>query len=358
MTEVEQRRQATSARLPEHKIDTLLVSSPASVRYLTGYSGSNGLLLLTGREAHFFTDPRYRLEAARELTCRVHVAKKPLIDAAVALIKRKRLKKIGFETAWMSHEDFAKLKDALPLGAHLHPIGRVLEEQRMVKSPGEIALIRRSVQVNSEAYARTLKRVRTGVREQDIAAELDFQMRMLGAEKTAFETIVAAGERSALPHARPSAHRLEQNELLLIDMGATLDGYTSDMTRMAYAGTPPKRVRAMYRAVLEAQLAAIDAVRPGITAGKVDVVVRGVLKQHKLDRQFTHSTGHGLGLEIHEPPRLGRKDRTRLQAGMTITIEPGVYVEGLGGIRIEDTVLVTENGCEVLTPTGKELVLL
>lgn len=314
------------------------------------------MLLLTGRETHFFTDPRYSLEASRQLTCRVHVSKGPLIAAAAALVKRKRLKKIGFETAWMSHEDFAKLKDALPLGAQLHPIGPVLEEQRMVKSPGEIALIRRSVQVNSEAYARTLKRVRTGVREQDIAAELDFQMRMLGAEKTAFETIVAAGERSALPHARPSAHRLEQNELLLIDMGATLDGYTSDMTRVAYAGTPPKRVGAMYRAVLEAQLAAIDAVRPGITAGKVDVVVRGVLKQHKFDRQFTHSTGHGLGLEIHEPPRLGRKDRTRLKAGMTITIEPGVYVEGLGGIRIEDTVLVTENGCEVLTPTPKEFV--
>lgn len=228
----------------------------------------------------------------------------------------------------------------------------------MVKSPDEIALIRRSVQVNSEAFARTLRRVRVGVREQDIAAELDFQMRMLGAERPAFETIVAAGERSALPHARPSAHQLEENELLLIDMGATLDGYASDMTRVAYAGTPPKKVRDMYRAVLEAQLAAIDAVRPGITAGKVDRVARGVLKLYKLDRQFTHSTGHGLGLEIHEPPRLGRKDKTRLQAGMAITIEPGAYVEGLGGIRIEDTVLVTERGCEVLTPTSKEFVRL
>jgi Xaa-Pro aminopeptidase len=358
LTEVEQRCQAASARLPEHKIDALLVSSPASVRYLTGFAGSNGLLLLTGPEAHFFTDPRYSLEAARQLTCRVHVAKKPLIDAAAALIKRKRLKKIGFETTWMSHEDFAKLKEALPLGAGLHPIGRIIEEQRMVKSPAEIALIRRSVQANSEAYARTLKRVCVGVREQDIAAELDFQMRMLGAEKTAFETIVAAGERSALPHARPSAYRLEENELLLIDMGATLDGYCSDMTRVAYTGTPPRRVRAMYRAVLEAQLAGIDSVRPGITAGKVDRVVRGVLKLHKLDKQFTHSTGHGLGLEIHEPPRLGKKDKTRLQAGMTITIEPGVYIEGVGGIRIEDTVLVTEKGCEVLTPTAKEFVSL
>jgi Xaa-Pro aminopeptidase len=358
LSEVEQRRQVASARLPEHKIDALLVSSPANVRYLSGYGGSNGLLLLTGRDAHFFTDPRYSLEAAREITCRVHVSKGPLIAAATAVIKRKRLKRIGFETAWLRHEDFAKLKEDLPLGTGLHPIGRIIEEQRMVKSPDEIALIRRSVQVNSEAFARTLRRVRVGVREQDIAAELDFQMRMLGAERPAFETIVAAGERSALPHARPSAHQLEENELLLIDMGATLDGYASDMTRVAYAGTPPKKVRDMYRAVLEAQLAAIDAVRPGITAGKVDRVARGVLKLYKLDRQFTHSTGHGLGLEIHEPPRLGRKDKTRLQAGMAITIEPGAYVEGLGGIRIEDTVLVTERGCEVLTPTSKEFVRL
>lgn len=358
MSEVEQRRRAASARLAELKIDALLVSSPANVQYLSGYAGSNGLMLLTGREAHFFTDPRYRLEASREITCRVNVAKKALIEAAAELLKRKRLKKIGFETAWLRHEDFEKLKQALPLGASLTPIGRVIEEQRMVKSAGEIARIRKSVQANSEAYSRTLRRIRPGVREQDIAAELDFQMRMLGAEKTAFETIVAAGERSALPHARPSAHRLEESELLLIDMGAMLDGYASDMTRVTYAGTPPKRVRDMYRAVLEAQLAAINAVRPGITAAKVDAAARSVLKRHKLDRQFIHSTGHGLGLEIHEPPRLGKKDQTKLLAGMTITIEPGAYIEGLGGVRIEDTVLVTANGCEVLTPTPKEFISL
>jgi Xaa-Pro aminopeptidase len=358
LSEVEQRRRAASARLAEHKIDALLVSSPANVQYLSGYAGSNGLMLLTGREAVFFTDPRYRLEASREVTCRVSVAKKALIEAAAEVLKRKRIKKIGFETAWMRHEDFQKLKEALPMGVSLQPIGRVIEEQRMVKSADEITRIRKSVEANSEAYSRTLRRVRPGVREQDIAAELDFQMRMLGAQSTAFETIVAVGDRSALPHARPSARRLEENELLLIDMGAMLDGYASDMTRVAYAGTPPKKVRDMYRAVLEAQLAAINAVRPGITADKVDSAARSVLKRHKLDRQFIHSTGHGLGLEIHEPPRLGKKDKTRLQAGMAITIEPGAYVEGLGGVRIEDTVLVTQSGCEVLTPTPKEFISL
>jgi Xaa-Pro aminopeptidase len=258
----------------------------------------------------------------------------------------------------MRFDDYAKLKEAVSLGTTLVPVGRLIEEQRMIKSTEEVARIRRSVEVNSEAYGRVLRRIRVGVREQDIAAELEFQMRMLGAEKPAFDTIVAAGERSALPHARPSAHKLGENELLLIDMGATVDGYASDMTRVAYAGTPPKRIRDLYRAVLEAQLAAINAVRPGIPASKVDAAARDVLKRHKLDRLFTHSTGHGLGLEIHEPPRLGKKDKTLLKAGMAITIEPGAYVEGLGGIRIEDTVLVTASGCEVLTPTSKEFVTL
>jgi Xaa-Pro aminopeptidase len=181
-------------------------------------------------------------------------------------------------------------------------------------------------------------------------------MRALGAEKPAFDTIVAAGPNSALPHAHPTGHRLGANELLLIDMGATLEGYTSDMTRMVHTGGPPPQIRNLYKAVLEAQLAGIDAVRPGVPVSKVDAAARGILKRYKLDRAFVHSTGHGLGLEIHEAPRIGKKDKTKLRAGMAITIEPGAYLEGIGGVRIEDTVLVTEKGCEVLTPTPKELV--
>ena len=228
----------------------------------------------------------------------------------------------------------------------------------MIKSASEIATIRESVRVYSEAYGRVLKRIRPGVRELDIAAEIEFQMKMLGAEKPSFDTIVAAGKRSALPHAHPGGYRLGENELLLIDMGASFHGYCSDMTRVAHLGRIPRRIQEMYRAVLEAQLAGVATVREGITAGRVDAVTRNVLKKHKLDKAFVHSTGHGLGLEIHEMPRLGRKDNTPLRAGMTITIEPGAYVEGVGGVRIEDTVLVTRTGSEVLTPTSKEFVRL
>jgi Xaa-Pro aminopeptidase len=354
LTELEQRRRIVAARLAGLKIDALLVSAPANVRYLSDYAGSNGLMLVTAAESHFFTDPRYQLEAAQKITCKVHIAKGPLTVAASALLKRKKLKKIGFESAWVHYEDYLRIKEALPLGFSLHPVGRVIEEQRMVKSPQEIERIRTSVRVNSEAYSRTMRNIRPGLRERDIAAELEFQMRLLGAEKAAFDTIVAAGAHSALPHAQPAADRLAENELLLIDMGSSLEGYSSDMTRVSYAGEAPKQVRDLYYAVLEAQLAAIDAVRPGIAAGKVDAAARNVLKAHKLDRAFVHATGHGLGLEIHEMPRIGKAEKTELRAGMAITIEPGAYLDGLGGVRIEDTVLVTVDGCEVLTPTPKE----
>jgi Xaa-Pro aminopeptidase len=356
LTEIEQRRQAIAARLPLLKVDALLVSSAANVRYLSDFAGSSGLMLITRNGADFFTDPRYAIEASQGITCKVHVAKGPLIADAAAIVKRKRLKKIGFESAWLRYEDYAKLKDTLPLAAGLVPVGRVLEEQRMVKTPSEILRIRKSVILNSESYFRTLKRIKIGLCEREIAAELDFQMQTLGADKPAFETIVAAGDHSALPHAHPSGRRLAANELLLIDMGASVDGYASDMTRVVYAGVPSKRVRDLYKAVLEAQLAAIDAVRSGVETNRVDAAGRAVLKRYKLDKLFVHSTGHGLGLEIHEPPRIAKKDKTKLQTGMAITIEPGAYIEGFGGVRIEDTVLVTANGCEVLTPTPKDFV--
>lgn len=358
MSEFKQRRDRVASALSSHKIEALLVSSPASIRYLTGYAGSNGLVLITPLEGSFFTDPRYGTEARGSIEGKVHICKKPLFQEAAKVVKRKRIRRLGFEPAWMQVEPFEKLKKSLGSATKLVGVSGIVEALRAVKSSEEIAKIRASVLANSKAFAKTLKRIRPGMRELDIAAELDFQMRAAGAEKNAFETIVASGARSALPHAHPSLKKVEAGELVLIDMGATLDGYTSDMTRMLNLGAPNRQNRELHAAVLEAQLAAIDAVKPGIAASKVDAAAREVLKKHQLAEAFVHSTGHGLGLEIHEGPRIAKKERTKLQAGMVITIEPGAYVEGLGGVRIEDTMLVTETGCEILTPTPKELVQL
>jgi Xaa-Pro aminopeptidase len=258
----------------------------------------------------------------------------------------------------MNVDVFEKLRKFVGNAAKLIPVTGLVETLRAVKSLEEIARIRASVRANSVAFEKTLRRVRVGVREMDVAAELDFQMRMAGAENTAFETIVASGVRTALPHARPTSKVVAANELLLIDMGALLDGYCSDMTRMAFLGTPDKKTRKLYDAVLEAQLAGVAAVKAGVPVKTVDMAARNVLKRHNLEKEFVHSTGHGLGLEIHEGPRIAKKDPATLLAGMVITIEPGAYIEGFGGVRVEDTVLVTESGCEILTPTSKELLQL
>ena len=344
--------------LPSHKVEALLVSSPANIRYLTGYAGSNALMLIARAEEHFFTDPRYGAEASANITCKVQVCRGELIASAGGIIKRKKFRKLGFEPAWFRMDQYTALEKALGSGVKLEALTSVVEDLRAVKSPEEIAKIRRSVRVNSEAFSRTMNRVRPGVREHEIAAELDFQMRILGAEKTAFDTIVAAGPRSALPHAHPTRHPIGDKELVLIDMGAVVDGYASDMTRVAHIGTPSRRIRDLYKAVSEAQLAAIDAVRSGVAVSKVDAAARQVLKRFNLEKEFVHSTGHGLGLEIHEAPKIGKKQKTKLQAGMAITIEPGAYINGFAGIRIEDTVLVTESGCQVITQTPKRMFIL
>ncbi len=351
----DQRRQAVASGLAERKLDGLLVGFSPNLRYLTGFTGSNGSLLVLGGKSILFTDPRYQIQAAQEVACRVKIAKGPLLLEVAAAIAKFGLKRIGYEPARMTCDSYESLKSRIPMKASLEPVKGWIEELRMVKSPAEIERIRRSVETNSRAFEQAVARIRPGMTERDLAAELEYRMRRLGAEKPAFETIVAAGVRSALPHAQPTAAPLQSGGLVLVDMGAQQDGYCSDMTRMLFLGVPTAKVKRVYRAVLEAQLAAIATVRAGASTAAVDRSARKVLKAYGLDRAFVHSTGHGLGLEIHEPPRLGKRDKGRLQAGMAITIEPGVYLEGFGGIRIEDTVVVTEKGCEILTPTSKEL---
>ncbi len=351
------RRETIARGLAQLDMDALLVSHLPNIRYLTGFTGSNALLLVTRLDSFLFTDPRYDLQARRETSCRVTIARHPILAAAAKLIARRRFRSVGVDPARLTMATHGFLKEKLPT-CELKPVADLVEALRMVKSGAEIDRIRRSVTTNSKALAQALRRFKPAMRESDLAAEIDYQMRRLGAEQPSFETIVASGARAALPHARPGNAAIEANQLLLIDMGATQDGYTSDMTRTVGVGRVPTEWRRRYQAVLEAQLAAIDAVRPGVPASLPDRAARGVLTRHGLEKTFTHSTGHGLGLEIHEAPRLGRKEKIRLQAGMVITIEPGIYLEGKGGIRIEDTVLVTAGGCEVLTPTSKDLAVL
>ncbi|MBL8178901.1 MAG: aminopeptidase P family protein, partial [Bryobacterales bacterium] len=308
-------------------------------------------------EATLFTDPRYTFQAGAECDCKVAITKNHLLPAVVATVKRKKLKRVGVERERLTFLTYDFLREKLPLGTEMAAVTGAVETLRMVKSADELRRIRRSVETNSKAFGAAMGRMKVGMRENDLAAELDFQMRRHGAEGCAFETIVASGARSALPHARPTLNRIEANQLLLVDMGSSQDGYASDMTRTVFVGSAKPEWKRRYRAVLEAQLAAIAAIRAGVAASKPDREARRVLAGHGLDKEFTHSTGHGLGLEIHEAPRIGKKEKTLLQAGMAITVEPGIYLKDQGGIRIEDTVVVTETGCEILTPTTKDLTV-
>jgi Xaa-Pro aminopeptidase len=352
------RRQAIREQLAESGIDAFLVAGLPNVRYLSGFTGSHAMLLMerSGKDT-LYTDPRYDIRARAESDCIVKISRKNLAQEVLGKLKKSTVRKLGFERGRLGYDSWQYLTESLPRTIKLEPSDAIVEKRRMVKSPKEIEAIRRSVQLNSQAFEETIRGLRPDqTTENALAGELEYRMRVLGAEKASFETIVASGPRSALPHASPTQEVIGRYDLLLVDMGAFLDGYASDMTRMVAIGNPGKRLRTLHRAVLEAQLAAIDTVKAGVTASAVDRRARQVLAGHGMDREFVHSTGHGLGLEIHEPPRLGKRDRTRLEEGMVITIEPGVYFEGFAGIRIEDTVVVTRNGCEVLTPTPKKFM--
>jgi Xaa-Pro aminopeptidase len=344
------------------KIDALIVASLPNVEYITGFDGSSAQILIEkDGQVTLFTDPRYAIHAGRVFAGKVVIVKNraSLANAALQLALKRKHKKIGFERLHLTYADYQVISEKLPLGVEVVPSGGDLENQRMVKDGVELNAIRRAVTTNSAAFDAAVKKVKIGMTETDLAAEIDYQQRRRGASGSAFDTIVAFGEKTALPHAHPGPVKLTNDAIILVDVGARQDGYTSDMTRMLFMGKKiSTRLKEIYKAVLESQLAALDAIRPGIPAHKVDSAARTVLKTEGLDQYFVHSTGHGLGLEIHEAPSLRKKDKTLLEAGMVITVEPGAYVEGVGGIRIEDTVLVTKTGFEILTPTRKDLIQL
>lgn len=355
---VERRRRLAEA-LTGARLDALAVAHLPNVRYLTGFTGSNAVFLFSGGRGLLYTDPRYTLQARQECDVPVRiVAEGPLWAEAARDLRKRAPRALGAEASHVSHGQWQAYARALGRAVRLKDASGIVEKLRMRKDAEEIEAIRRAVNLAAKAFAKAIRKARPGIAESALAAEIDHQMRLLGAGGPAFETIAAAGERSALPHARPSARKLEAGELLLVDMGASWNGYASDMTRVAHLGEPTPAAQRLYDAVLEAQLAALAAVRPGVTAGEVDAAARRVLRQRGLGKLFTHSTGHGLGLEIHEAPRLGRLDATPLEPGMVITIEPGAYQPGFGGVRIEDTVLVTAAGAETLTPTSKEFLVL
>ena len=307
----------------------------------------------------FFTDVRYDTQAHDEVKgAKVVIARKAVVTALGEWLtrrKRGRGRTIGIEAEHFTLAEKKRLAEVLPSGVRVKATTSVVERDRMVKDGDELDRIRAAVALGAKLFDRALEVLRPGVKETDVAGEMEFAARRGGAEEMSFPTIIASGARSALPHGRASDQAIAGG-FVVCDFGVILSGYCSDQTRTVWVGTVSEDARRAYQAVKEAQEAAIDAVRPGVAVGEVDAAARKVLRKAGLGRYFTHSTGHGVGLEIHEAPRVANGQKEILQPGMVITIEPGVYFPGKWGVRIEDMVAVTAGGCEVLTPTSKDFL--
>ena len=353
---------ALRRKLTRAGLSGLLITALPDLRYISGFTGSSAALAVTRRSARLFTDGRYKIQAAEEVrAAQVEIVSGAPATAAVQWLAAQPAADIaGFDPTHTTVADLQRWKMALParlrrsfLVALAAPL---VEPLRQVKDEAELSIMAEAAAVGCKLFDHILEYIQPGISEVDVAAELEHQARRMGAEGMSFDTIVASGQRSALPHGHATTAKLPRRGFLTLDFGVILKGYCSDMTRTIYLGSPKPDERNAYQAVLEAQEAGLAAVSAGVSCGDVDEAARSVLRKAGLAEAFSHSTGHGVGLEIHESPRLGAGQSTRLQAGMVVTIEPGIYLAGQFGVRIEDMVAVTRTGGQVLTPAPKALI--
>jgi Xaa-Pro aminopeptidase len=338
-------------------VEALYITNPENRFYLSGFTGTAGSLLLGLNNSYLFTDFRYTGQAARE--CPDYQVIETSGESSEVLreyLTGEGITLLGLEGDYLTYNQFQTLKEKLG-GVEIKTVDGLVEELRARKDKGELALIEEAVRLADEAFQEVLPLIRPGVSEREVALQLEYSMRRMGAEGAAFKTIVASGYRSALPHGVASARIMAPGDLVTLDFGAVYSGYHSDITRTVVLGRPDKKQEEIYQLVLEAQMSAIESLRAGVKALDVDGAARRIIEQAGYGNQFGHSTGHGVGLSIHEKPRLSAKDQSILEEGMVVTIEPGVYLPGWGGVRIEDTVLVLDGGCRVLTRTPKEKLM-
>jgi Xaa-Pro aminopeptidase len=343
---------AISDVLKRKMIEAFLVTQRENIAYLSGFYGSMGALLISEKPI-LFVDGRYYIQAKEEApNCEIVLAKDSFWDAVSEFIKNKGIKRLGFEEANITYRIYRSLKRKLKEVSFI-PLSGIVERERMIKKDWEIERMRKAQALTEEAIFHCLGILKEGICEKDLAREFEFYVKESGAE-LAFESIVAFGERSALPHAKPSERKLKKGDIVLMDVGARVDGYCSDMTRVFFFGKPEEELLKMFNAVLEAQNRAIEGIREGKKCGEIDALARECLKEKGYGELFTHSLGHGVGREVHEMPGLAPGSKEKLHSSTVVTVEPGVYVEGLGGIRIEDMVLVGKKSSEDLTHFSKE----
>ena len=348
-------------RLERLGVEALLFSTSESVtsvnvRHLSGFTGSEAAILITLTERHLFTDGRYKTQAAQETVgFRIHVVRNKL-DSLARSIAAARVKRLGIEASRLSHEFVTSLMRRVPQLEPV-PVSRIfLDDLRVHKCSEEKALIEKAAEIASSACRTVLASGLAGRQEVEVAAELELEFRRRGAEKVAFDTIVASGPRSALPHGLAADRVIGHGELIVIDYGCRFAGYHSDETVTAVTGSASEDQKKIHRAVYEAHMRALDRIKPGVNARQVDAIARQVIENAGYGKYFLHGLGHGVGLEIHEPPYLSPRGKGALETGMVFTVEPGIYIEGLGGVRLESLVYLDNNGPEVLSQMPKDLI--
>ena len=355
-----QRLEALLARLSRDNLDALVVSYGPNIRYLTGFSGSSGLLLVSSKGAVFITDFRYETQSAEEIgdLARIVIDGTGAWERLVKLIPESGARAVGYEAHVVTVREADRLTaDNLP--CHFSPCSELVEALRAVKSPEEVEFIRAAGALAGDALAETVRQVRAGQTEQEVAAVLEGALRRGGTEGYPFPTIVASGPRSALPHARTSSRVIAPGDFLLLDFGAVVDGYVSDVTRTFVVGAQPTvRQAEAYALVASAQRAALAGLRAGLSGRQADALARDVMEAAGQGPAFGHSLGHGIGLEVHEAPRLARTADQVLPAGAVVTVEPGVYYSGWGGVRLEDDVVLSDGASTLLTQFPRELLVL
>ncbi|MGA4513610.1 M24 family metallopeptidase [Staphylococcus caledonicus] len=342
--------------LKQQNLDAIVILSDYNRRYLSGFTGTSGALVITSTQNQLITDFRYIEQATNQATNFEIVNRSAgLIDEIKSIITKLNLQRVGFEGHLISYDTYQSLNET---SATFISIGEVIEEIRQIKSPDEIEKIKHAAKIVDDTYNYILEVAKAGMTEKELKALLESKMLHLGAEGPSFDIIVASGYRGALPHGVASDKVIEQGDMITLDFGAYYEGYCSDITRTFAIGEPDPKMKEIYNIVLESQIKAINEIKPGMTVQEADALSRDYIDAHGYGKEFGHSLGHGIGLDIHEGPLLSKNAKGTIQVNNCVTIEPGIYVDGLGGVRIEDDILITENGCEVFTKCTKDLIIL
>jgi Xaa-Pro aminopeptidase len=350
------RLEVVRQRISESRLNGFLVTTLPNVRYLTGFTGSHAILFLSEERAHFFTDSRYRNQAPVEVReARVTIASGSLLETFSRNISFSAKERIGFEASSLPVAMFNNLKRVFDR-CKLIPTIDLIERIRAFKDANEILKIKRAAEITDRVFNKILAILKPGIRELDVAAEIAYWHRRLGAESEAFDAIVASGVRGANPHARASTNKIQHGEMVTIDMGCRVDGYHCDLTRTVSVGKPRSEMKTIYAAVLDAQRKSIKKARAGVRTKTLDGMARKRIRDKGFGKYFGHALGHGLGLEVHELPRVSAKSDEVLMEGSVFTIEPGIYVPLLGGVRIEDDIVIRKDGNEILSRVPTELV--